>query len=838
MPGAFRLRFLTACILSFLLFSSARMTEEIDRGECKPAWASFWALIAMQVQNSFTVSIIKFLLIPLGAWLTLQQQGGFMAKHTEHVVSLLLVLPYLLFSPAAGWIGDRFPKSRVIKTAAIAQWGIVMLLIVAIWLRSLNLGFICFFLYSLQCCLLSPSKLGVVKELVGSRRLAFATGVVEGTVILAILAGQIAGGIWFDGNLHDSHDGWNAALEALFWIAAIAFGGALTAQLIHKTRAQGIEPFRKELLVSHIRDSKVVWSDKELRISAVGTAFFWAFAGFVNLVVIEIAKQTSREDLGTAISKLMFFASLGIALGSIFAGLLSKRGIEWSLAPIGLFLMSIGLFVLSTLDTHSAVLPYFLSFAGAGAAMFLVPVNTFVQDHPPAEKRGTVIAVSNFFNNLGGISAVIIQLVMVLVGMHVQMQFLLLAILTLGIAILAAKKWMPELLRVIILPIVRLIYRLRVIGRQHIPEKGGVLLVPNHVTWADAFFVSAACHRPVRFVMFDGFMSAKGIGWFARLFDTVPISSNRAKDAIRVVSEALQAGDVVCLYAEGELSRTGCLQEIKRGFELMARKANAPVIPMWMDGAWGSVFSFERGRFFKKVPYSLPYPLTIVFEAALPAEVATADLLRHALMRASAEALEERAKRLGLLRRDNPAVWINGLQMGQVNALQRKQEIVVWEKDLLAKSLTSIHQGFAALFGSRVLSQENDVIHQSIRVGGAATRELLEKAGEKAQAGVFYDFAYAPASLPAGILHCRCYAHEGIVIAMSMPDPPLAMPTSNVQLGSCDGSVGLLLPGFSISSENDVLTVHGPALPATGVRLPAGSSLDERGFLSLGSNPS
>jgi acyl-[acyl-carrier-protein]-phospholipid O-acyltransferase / long-chain-fatty-acid--[acyl-carrier-protein] ligase len=820
-------------------FVHRRMTEEIDRGERKPAWGSFWALIGMQVQNSFTVSIVKFLLIPLGAWLALQDQGGFMAKHTEHVVSLLLVLPYLLFSPFAGWIGDRFPKSKVIKTAAIMQWGIVMLLIAAIWLRSLNLGFVCFFLYSMQCCLLSPAKLGVVKELVGSRRLSFATGVVEGTVILAILAGQIAGGIWFDHNFHASHDGWNSALTALFWIAAIAFAGALAAQLIHGTRAQSDVPFRKELLFRHIKDSKVAWSDKELRISVLGTAFFWAFAGFVNLVVIEIAKQTSTHDLGTAISKLMFFASLGIALGSIFAGLLSKRGIEWSLAPIGLFLTSVGLFVLSTLDTHSVVLPYFLSFAGAGAAMFLVPVNTFVQDHPPAEKRGTVIAVSNFFNNLGGITAVLIQLMMVLAGMHVQWQFLLLAILTMGIAILAANKWLPELLRVILLPIVRLIYRLRVIGHEHVPEKGGVLLLPNHVTWADAFFVSAALHRPVRFVMFDGFMKTKGVGWFARLFDTVPISAGRAKDAVRLVSEALQAGDVVCLFAEGELTRTGCLQEIKRGFELMARRADAPVIPLWMEGAWGSVFSFERGCFFKKVPYSLPYPMTMVLGEPLPAQTVTAEMLRHALQRASATALSRRAEKLRNSMGDDAARWINGLQIAQVNALPRQQEFCAWEHDPMAQELASIHTGFASQFHCKVSVDASDVLRAANRMGGAATRQMLAEAGDDVEAGAFYDFEYEPVKLSEKIVHCPCYARDGIVIAMSMPDPPLGVATSHVQPGSREGSVGLLLPGFHVeTSAGEVMTVHGPALPKEGIVLPAGSALDDRGFLRIVANES
>lgn len=810
------------------------MSNEIDQGSRQPAWSSFWALIGMQVQNSFTVSIIKFLLIPLGAWLALKNDGGQLAKHTEHVVSLLLVLPYLLFSPAAGWMGDRFSKSRVIKIAAAAQWLIVLLLTAAIAMRSLHAALVCFFLYSLQCCLLSPAKLGVVKELVGSRRLAFATGVVEGTVILAILAGQIAGGIWFDQNLNSSHDGWNAALSSLFWICAIALAGALVAQLIHRTRSQSDAPFQRALFFRHVTDSKVVWRDKDLRIAAVGTAYFWAFAGFVNLVVIEIAKHTSSHELGTAISKLMFFASLGIAVGSIFAGLLSKRGIEWSLAPIGLFVMSAGLLVLSRIDSHSPLLPYFLATSGAGAAMFLVPVNTFVQDHPPADQRGSVIAVSNFFNNLGGITAVIVQLLMVILGLPVQWQFFLLGILTLGITVFAANRWMPELLRVLILPLVRLIYRLHVIGRDLIPREGGVLLLPNHITWADAFFVSAACRRPVRFVMFDGFMKTKGVGWFARLFDTVPISPNRAKDAIRLVSEALEAGDVVCLFAEGELTRTGCMQEIKRGFELMARKSGSPLIPLWIDGAWGSVFSFERGRFFHKVPYQLPYPLTVAVGEPISASNASAQLLRAELQRAGAKALEHRSRRLIHRKGDDARYWINGLQIGQVNALARRADLCMWEHDPTAQSLRSIHTGFAGIFGNRILMGANEVLNTATRVGGKSTREILVEAGADAAPGVFYDFAFAAAAMPPQILHCACYERDGIVIAMSMPDPPAGVETSNPQFGSKAGTLGLLLPGFYLDDADTAAPrLLGPALGAQGMLLPPGTRCDERGFLTI-----
>ncbi|MEN9992056.1 MAG: hypothetical protein RLZZ224_1758 [Verrucomicrobiota bacterium] len=810
------------------------MSEDIDRGLAKPAWGSFWSLIVMQMQNAFTVSIMKFLLIPLGAWLAVKGLGGGMAQNTEYVVSLLLVLPYLLLSPVAGWMGDFFPKSTVIRVAGIAQWVIVVLLMASIALGSMILALGCFLLYALQCCFLSPAKLGIVKELVGSRRLAFATGLVEGTVILAILAGQMMGGLCFDHHLASHDDGWQSVWHTLVWIAGIAFVGGLAAQGIRHTPAQGHEPFRAKLLVRQLVDSKMVWADRELRIAALGTAYFWAFAGFINLVVIEIAKLTSGAELGTAISFMMLFVSIGIAAGSIFAGILSKRGIEWSLAPIGLIVMFVALLVLAYLPLVSVILPYVLGVAGAGAAMFLVPVNAFLQDHPPAETRGTVIAVSNFFNNAGGIIAVLLQFLLKAVGISVQWQFFALALLTLFLAIAATKKWLPELLRVLILPLVRLLYRLKVIGSEHIPEKGGVLLLPNHVTWADAFLVSAACHRPVRFVMYEGFMRARGVGWFARLFNTVPISPTRAKDAIRLVSEALEAGHVVCLFPEGELTRTGTVQVVKKGFELMARRAGSPVVPLWIDGAWGSVFSFERGRFFKKMPYHLPYPLTVVVSQPLTASEATAERVRKSWQYASSLGLTRRSASLLTRKNDMARSWVNGLQLGQIHAIPRGDELAMWEHDATAQELLAVHTGFSGIYGNKVKMDAPSLYNTRIRVGGAATREMLEQARGHVVSGVFFDFDYQPGSLPDGIVHCACLQEKGIVLAMSMPHPPRGASTSPEQLGMKDGSSGIVLPGHDWTLDDDGrITLHGPALPAAGMTLPLGASIDELGFLFL-----
>ncbi len=164
------------------------------------------------------------------------------------------------------------------------------------------------------------------------------------------------------------------------------------------------------------------------------------------------------------------------------------------------------------------------------------------------------------------------------------------------------------------------IYRVTAFGREKLPE-GGFLLLPNHLTWVDAVVLQLACPRPIRFIVDADIFK---IGWLNPIFRAVgalPISSRKAKDAVRTASEAIQAGDVVCIFPEGELSRTGMLLRLKRGYELIARAADAPVVPVWLDRLWGSIFSFERGKYFFKWPRRFPYPVTVAFgDPIAPAE--------------------------------------------------------------------------------------------------------------------------------------------------------------------------------------------------------------------------
>ncbi|MCB1203288.1 MAG: 1-acyl-sn-glycerol-3-phosphate acyltransferase [Verrucomicrobiae bacterium] len=191
-------------------------------------------------------------------------------------------------------------------------------------------------------------------------------------------------------------------------------------------------------------------------------------------------------------------------------------------------------------------------------------------------------------------------------------------------------------------PLVWLIYRIRKIGRENIPRHGGVLLLSNHVSYIDSFILYLSCPRPVRFVVLESYTRVKAIAWFLKLFGAIPIRPEKAKEAIVRTVAALDEGDVVCLFPEGGLTRLGVTTEFKKGFELIVRKANCPVVPVYMDGLFESIFSFERGRYFKKRPQSLVCPLQVAFGPAIPADEATAESVRLAVWEQSAIAFSQR----------------------------------------------------------------------------------------------------------------------------------------------------------------------------------------------------
>jgi acyl-[acyl-carrier-protein]-phospholipid O-acyltransferase / long-chain-fatty-acid--[acyl-carrier-protein] ligase len=264
-----------------------------------------------------------------------------------------------------------------------------------------------------------------------------------------------------------------------------------------------------------------------------------------------------------------------------------------------------------------------------------VPVNAIIQHRPDADNKGGVIAVSALLSWVGMLlSAGVYYLLKVTLQLTPSQIFLAGAALSLLGAIYCVWLMPDSLIRLLLWLLTKTIYRIRVEGRDYIPEKGGALFVCNHVSFADAPLLMASTDRKIHFIMDKSYYELWWIKPFTKILGLIPIASNLGPreliESLHAASEMIREGHVVCIFAEGQITRTGELNEFHRGYERIMKNVNAPIVPIALAGVWGSIFSFERGKFFWKWPRHIFYPVTVRYGNNLP-PTATPDEVREAV---------------------------------------------------------------------------------------------------------------------------------------------------------------------------------------------------------------
>src|SRR5213075_945429 len=180
--------------------------------------------------------------------------------------------------------------------------------------------------------------------------------------------------------------------------------------------------------------------------------------------------------------------------------------------------------------------------------------------------------------------------------------------------------------------LVRCFYRVTATGLENLPS-GGFLLVPNHISWVDALVLQLACPRPIRYVIDQAYYHKPVLHPILRALGCIPINIRHWHAAVRAAAERIADGEIVCVFPEGQLERRGVLLRLHRGYELIARHADAQAVPVWLDQLWGSIFSFQGGRFFTKLPKRVPYPVIIAFGKPLKAEAVDIATVREELLK-------------------------------------------------------------------------------------------------------------------------------------------------------------------------------------------------------------
>lgn len=606
----------------------------------KPAWGSLWRVVENQAHNALNDKVAQFILLAVA-------QVAAVSQYYPQIVAALLVLPQLFFAPFAGWLSDRFSKQRLIVWCSMAQVILLLCISVAFFTQSFWIATLLFFGLAFQAAVFGPAKTGIVKELVGERHLTTASGWMQMTIIMAIAGGQLIGGKAFQ-YFHDEvfQDHWAAAAVPMLILAAVSLLPLVWAFQVKKTPAHCEEKLHRGLFTEHFTHLDDLFRNRRLWLPALGVSFFWLAATMMMLMLIEMAKEVEPNVAARAglSSEFLGLMALGVGAGSILTSWLSENRIELGLVPLGGVAMAASCILILVVPLGEMLFCTLLTLTGIGSAMFMVPLNAYLMDQVEPQTRGRMLAAAGLLDSLGMMAGILLQLALMKLGIGIKSQFAVLGVLCLVTSAYVLRIIPMNFIRFCVLSLVKIVYRIRVVHHDRIPETGGALLICNHVSYIDALILSAACERPVRFTAFDEFFKNKMLAAAMRMFGVVPISHRRAKDAIVALSDAIKGGDLVCIFPEGQLTRTGMMNEIRKGFELIARRAGAPVIPVYLDDLWGSIFSYERGRFFRKHPHHFPYHVSVLYGDAIPPAEAGAERCRTAFQQLAADGVLRRGE--------------------------------------------------------------------------------------------------------------------------------------------------------------------------------------------------
>jgi len=603
----------------------------------------FWSLIATQFQGAFNDNGLKFFVI----FLILGTNPSASEKDwLVFVIGNLFALPFLLFSMAGGFLADRYSKRSVAIATKIFEVCAMLFAMYAFTRGDTRMAYAVIFLASTQAAFFGPSKYGLLPELLPESLLSWGNGILELTTFLAIIAGAVIGPL-----LAQTFHG-REAIAGLTFGACSLFGLTTSFGISRVPPADPSRKFRFNIFGDLKKQIQLVRPDRVLHLAIAGNTYFWFLGALLQFVIVFYGREVLHLD-ETRGGYLQAALAIGIGVGSYTAGLLSAGKIEYGLIPLGAIGMSAFAFAISMHGLTFFQVLLLLGALGFAGGFFVVPINALIQHRPEEGHKGGVIAFANFLSFVGVIAASAIYS-----GathyLHTGLAsfFIWTAAMSLGATAYVIYLLPDSLLRLMLWIATHTLYRLDVEGRENVPARDGALLTPNHVSMADAVLLIASIDRPIRFLMFRGSYEHPLVKPFAKIMGVIPIASDQGPremiHSLRLATEALKNGEIVCIFPEGQMTRIGQMLPFRRGMERIIKGVDVPIVPVNLDGVWGSIFSFAGGKFLWKFPRQIPYPVRVTFGKPLP-PTATAQEVRRAVQDLGAEAFARRKKRMHTL---------------------------------------------------------------------------------------------------------------------------------------------------------------------------------------------
>ncbi len=520
------------------------------------------------------------------------------------IINGLILLPFVLLFTPSGFLADRFKKPKIMQWAAVAAVVLTLMITTSYYLGWFKLAFAMTFLLAAQSAFYSPAKYGYIREIAGKNHLTFANGIVQSVTIIAILLGMFAFSILFENALAGHEFSTEAdIIKVIAPIGWLLVAGSLI-ELYFALRLPNIEhpinaaPFNWKTYRSGItlrNNLKLLRVDPVIWLSIVGLSVFWGVSQVVLAIFPAFVKEVLLMNNTIVIQGLLACSGIGIVGGSLLAGKISDRYIESGLIPLGALGMVITLSFLPQLTSTTLFAVDILAFGFFGG-LFIVPLNALIQFHAKAQQLGIILAGNNWIQNVVMLTFLCITIAFSMANVSSGALLNLLTIVTLVGAGYTVWKLPQSLVRYILGIVFASKYRINVQGFEHMPSQGAVLMLGNHISWLDWAMIQIASPRPVLFVMDKGIYQKWYLKWLLDLFGVIPISGTSSKGALATINQHLRQGEVVCLFPEGSISRTGQLAEFKQGFERCVEDVDGIILPFYLHGLWGSRFSRSSSK--------------------------------------------------------------------------------------------------------------------------------------------------------------------------------------------------------------------------------------------------
>ncbi|MCC6143139.1 MAG: MFS transporter, partial [Candidatus Hydrogenedentes bacterium] len=604
----------------------------------------FWALIATQFQGAFNDNLYKYLMI-FFLWGMVEQSGlsdvpfhiSFWgldlavdrSRMINAVATFLFALPFILFAAICGAISDRYSKQRVAVATKYLEVFVMALGGVAFYTGSVWLVWVVLFLMATQSAIFGPAKYGIMPEILPEARLSWGNGILQMGTIVAVIAGTGLAGPLFGGLKSQVY------MTAMVLVVLSCIGLVSSFFITRPPAANPAQRLPYSPMGGMGRYFAAIWNDKILFYIVIGYVYFWFAGSFFQQNVLDFAKsQLLFQEAET--SYLLASIGLGIGIGAVAAGYLSRGKIETGLIAIGAVGMTFFSMLIALVHPASGVAvidhtltPYhyfaFLMVFGLGffAGFFDVPLAASIQERSPNDMKGGVIAATNMLTWFAMAFSAVLYFALAAAKLDAFDIFLLNALLALGIGILMCTRLPIIVLRTGLWIATGTIYRLKVHGREKLPDKGGALYVGNHISLIDALFIMASTDRDLCFLVGADVNSQRWSRRVARWLDVITIEPNataqQIETAVQQMRERIAEGYVICIPSEPRFAAEGPEMPWHHDYQVLLGGLDVPVVPVHLTRLWGTVYEFHAGQLKRKKLKRIPQHIQVTYGDPLPA---------------------------------------------------------------------------------------------------------------------------------------------------------------------------------------------------------------------------